>query len=78
VFVSGLGFSQFLFAWAAEDMKSRNWLGCHRRMFEYYGGVREYWQACQYCGNQKDFVMRRTRSDSSSYSKIRACDITAS
>jgi Mu transposase-like protein len=24
---------------AAEDMKSRNWLGCHRRMFEYYGGV---------------------------------------
>ena len=39
VFVSGLGFSQLLFAWAAEDMKSRNWLGCHRRMFEYYGGV---------------------------------------
>ena len=37
VFVSGLGFSQLLFAWAAEDMKSRNWLGCHRRMFEYYG-----------------------------------------
>ena len=28
VFVSGLGFSQLLFAWAAEDMKSRNWLGC--------------------------------------------------
>ena len=39
VFVSGLGFSQLLFAWATEDMKSRNWLGCHRRMFEYYGGV---------------------------------------
>jgi hypothetical protein len=39
VFVSGLGFSQLLFAWAAEDMKSRNWLGCHRRMFAYYGGV---------------------------------------
>jgi Homeodomain-like domain len=39
VFVSGLGFSQLLFAWAAEDMKSRNWLGSHRRMFEYYGGV---------------------------------------
>jgi hypothetical protein len=38
-FVSGLGFSQLLFAWAAEDMKSRNWLGCHRRMFAYYGGV---------------------------------------
>ena len=39
MFVSRLGFSQLLFAWAAEDMKSRNWLGCHRRMFEYYGGV---------------------------------------
>jgi transposase len=39
VFVSGLGFSQLLFAWATEDMKSRNWLGSHRRMFEYYGGV---------------------------------------
>ena len=39
VFVAGLGFSQLLFAWAAEDMKSRNWLGAHRRMFTYYGGV---------------------------------------
>ena len=39
VFVSGLGFSQLLFAWASEDMKSRNWLGCHRRMYEWYGGV---------------------------------------
>ena len=28
-----------LFAWAAEDMKSRNWLACHRRMFAFYGGV---------------------------------------
>jgi transposase len=39
VFVAGLGFSQLLFAWAAEDTKSRNWLGCHRRMFTFYGGV---------------------------------------
>lgn len=39
IFVAGLGFSQLLFAWAAEDMKSRNWLGAHRRMFTYYGGV---------------------------------------
>jgi len=39
VFVSALGFSQLLFAWAAEDMKSRNWLACHRRMFSAYGGV---------------------------------------
>jgi transposase len=39
VFVAGLGFSQLLFARAAEDMKSRNWLGCHRRMFAAFGGV---------------------------------------
>jgi transposase len=39
VFVAGLGFSQLMFAWAAEDMKSRNWLGAHRRMFRFYGGV---------------------------------------
>lgn len=39
VFVSALGFSQLLFAWAAEDMKSRNWLAFHRRMFSAYGGV---------------------------------------
>jgi len=39
VFVAGLGFSQLLFAHAAEDMKSRNWLGSHRRMFEFYGGA---------------------------------------
>jgi transcriptional regulator with XRE-family HTH domain len=39
VFVAGLGFSQLLYAWAAEDMKSRNWLASHRRMFAHYGGV---------------------------------------
>lgn len=39
VFVAGLGFSQLLFAHAAEDMKSRNWLASHRRMFEFYGGT---------------------------------------
>jgi hypothetical protein len=39
VFASGLGFSQLLFAWAAEDTRSRNWLTAHRRMFEFYGGV---------------------------------------
>ena len=39
VFVAGLGFSHLLYAWAAEDMKSRNWLGAHRRMFNFYGGV---------------------------------------
>jgi hypothetical protein len=39
VFVADLGFSQLLFAWAAEDTCSRNWLSDHRRMFEFYGGV---------------------------------------
>ncbi len=39
VFVAGLGFSQLLFAWAAEDTKSVNWLASHRRMFAFYGGV---------------------------------------
>jgi len=39
VFVAGLGLSQLLFAWAAEDTKSRKWLTCHRRMFAFYGGV---------------------------------------
>jgi transposase len=34
-----LGFSQLLYARAAEDMRSRNWLGMHRRMFAFYGGV---------------------------------------
>jgi len=28
-FVAGLGFSQLLFAWAADDVKSRNWLDGH-------------------------------------------------
>ena len=35
IFVAALGFSQLLYAWAAEDMKSRNWLASHRRMFVY-------------------------------------------
>ncbi len=39
VFVAGLGFSQLLFAWAAEDMKSPRWLSAHRRMYEWYGGA---------------------------------------
>lgn len=39
VFVAGLGFSQLLFAWAADDMTSRNWLDSHQRMYAFYGGV---------------------------------------
>ena len=39
VFVAGLGCSQLLFAWAGDDMKSRNWLDCHQRLYTFYGGV---------------------------------------
>jgi hypothetical protein len=39
VFVGILGFSQLLFAWAAEDMRSRNWLQSHRKMYEFFQGV---------------------------------------
>ncbi len=39
VFVAALGCSQLLFAWAAEDMKSRHWLDSHQRMYAFYGGV---------------------------------------
>lgn len=39
VFVAGLGFSQLLFAWASDDMKSKNWLAAHRRLFDFLGGV---------------------------------------
>lgn len=39
IFVAVLGCSQLMYARAAEDMQRRNWLGCHRRMFTFYGGV---------------------------------------
>jgi len=39
IFLGVLGYSQKIFAWAAEDMKSRNWLNSHRRMFTAFGGV---------------------------------------
>jgi transposase len=39
VFVSALGFSQFLFAHAVSDLSMRSWLTCHRRMFDYYSGA---------------------------------------
>ncbi len=38
VFVGILCFSQKMFALAARDEKKDNWLYCHRRMFEFYGG----------------------------------------
>lgn len=39
IFVGILGFSQRIFAIATEDMKSRNWLTSHKKMFEDFGGV---------------------------------------
>jgi hypothetical protein len=39
VFIGCLGYSQLIFAYASENMKSRAFLEAHRRMFEFYGGV---------------------------------------
>lgn len=39
VFVGVLGFSQLIFAYAREDERSPNFLDCHNKMFEYFGGV---------------------------------------
>jgi transposase len=39
IFVSTLGYSQLIFAWASEDMKSRAFLEGHRRTYEFFGGV---------------------------------------
>lgn len=39
VFVSCLGYSQLIFAWASENMKGRAFLEAHKRMFEFYGGI---------------------------------------
>jgi transposase len=46
VFVSVLGFSQLLFATAKEDMKSRNFLECHREMYEAFQGVPQVTVTC--------------------------------
>lgn len=39
VFISTLGYSQLIFAWAAESMKSRQFLEAHKRTYEFFGGV---------------------------------------
>lgn len=39
IFISSLGYSQLIFAWASENMKSRAFLEGHRRMYDFYGGV---------------------------------------
>lgn len=39
VFVGTLGYSQLIFAWASDNMKSRNFLEAHKKMYEFFGGV---------------------------------------
>ncbi len=39
IFVGCLGYSQLIFSWASENMKSRSFLEAHRRMYEFFGGV---------------------------------------
>ena len=39
VFVSTLGFSQKVFACTSRSQKSEEFLNCHDKMFEFYGGV---------------------------------------
>lgn len=39
IFLGTLGYSQLIFAWASENMKSRAFLEGHKRMYEFFGGV---------------------------------------
>jgi transposase len=39
VFVMVLSWSRHLFAWLVYDQTVATWLECHRRAFEYFGGV---------------------------------------
>jgi transposase len=41
IFVAVLGASNYTFAFAVESQKKHNWLDCHVRMFEFFGGVTE-------------------------------------
>jgi transposase len=41
IFVAVLGASNFTFARAVESQKKHDWLDCHVRMFEFFGGVTE-------------------------------------
>ena len=41
VFASVLGVSSYLYAEATLTMKSADWIGSHKRMFEFYGGATE-------------------------------------
>lgn len=39
VFIGTLAYSQLIFAWASDNMKSRSFLEGHKRMYEFFGGV---------------------------------------
>ncbi len=39
VFLGTLGYSQLIFAWASDSMKSRQFLEAHKRMYEFFCGV---------------------------------------
>jgi len=39
VFIGALGYSQLIFAWASDNMKSRQFFEAHKRMYERFGGV---------------------------------------
>lgn len=39
VFIGTLGYSQLIFAYASDNMKSRQFLEAHKRMYEFFGGV---------------------------------------
>lgn len=39
VFIGTLGYSQLIYAWASDSMKSRQFLEGHKRMYEFFGGV---------------------------------------
>lgn len=41
IFVAVLGGSSYTFAYAVSSQEKHNWLDCHVKMFEYFGGVTE-------------------------------------
>ena len=43
IFVSALGASSYIFCEATRTQQTEDWLGSHRRMGDFYGGVTECW-----------------------------------
>jgi hypothetical protein len=59
IFIGALAFSQYLFAWASEDEKSRNWLSAHQKMYSHFQGV----PAVTVCDCLKNGVIKAHRYD---------------